>query len=289
MRNYLPFGRRSIATLRRDDNSSRYKPIRSATKLSDLTTGGFIRAYLQDAIVFYDITSLPDDLSSFPQPIRMRFGISGKPYYTESFYDVKVYENGICPTQPVWKWSHPYRIYPGQNLTGRMHTEDIIDNNGERWPVAGLMFSGIRVEDGRPAMLYGVDTAAIETDPNIANATDQLLADTQFDCPFDSAIDLYSVTVHAFEAGVSQYWPRPIQIWDHNDRAFWQDFDVGGYLQPPSTTIPLGDDFILEAGETISFELQPTGLDHLDAGGKEIPDLDVHILIRGQMEVEDGR
>lgn len=291
MKNFLPFGRHSKVTLQRLFDP--YRPVRKATRLSDLTTGGYIRAHLQDAFVFIDPRDLPASVGNIPYPFRIRFGIAGRPYFTEHFYDAKVFEDGCYPTSPVWKWRYPYRIHVGERIMARLYTAyNVTEPPGERWPVGGVMLSGVRVKDGVPAMLYGVREAARDdiAIPGVAppSTYEQGMRDIQLRCHEDSDIDLYSVTTNLFESSPDAFWPRKVHLRDGYDRDFWPDDETSAYIQTATTPITLGDDFVLGPDETLTFEIQPTHLAENDGKGNAV-EIDAHVLIRGQMEVDDGR
>lgn len=278
MRNFLPFVRHAKVTFPAYVAGSLYKPIRLATNVGDLGTGGFIRAYLQDAIICTDPATDYSGISV--DRLKMRFGIHGAAYFTEGFYEVRAYEDGTWPTYAVWNWKKPYRIYPKEFLRARIGTTGGRGTRGEIWPLGAAILHGVRVEDQRPAMLYSVSVQERETGRVII---DQILDDLQLDCPIDSAVDLYSISLNMLEAdsfGIA--YPRRFDLYDHNDRAICTKQDIRGWIQLRSTPINLGDDFVLQPGETITFEFQPREFEAADP-------VVVEVILRGVLEVEDGR
>lgn len=277
MKNFLPFVRHAKIELPVRTAGSLYRPIRTYTRLSDLGTGGFIRAHLQDAIL------AGDPLTEYVLEsgrVKMRFGIHGRPYYTEGFYEARVYEDGSWPTYAVWNWQKPYRIYPGDFLRARIGTGGGRGVRGEVWPVGGVILNGVRVKDGRPGLIYAIDEVDTGTGRQI---TDQILDDVQLDCPVDSPIDLYSIALNLIEADAfGLAYPRMFELFDHNNRAICMKQDVRGWIQLRGTPILLGDDFILTPGETITFEFQP--LEH----DPQVPVV-LDLFVRGVLEVEDGK
>lgn len=289
MRNFLPFGRSANLVIPAGELTAEYsRPRRIATKISDLGTGGYVRAHLQDVMI--SIASAASD--EFITPLQMRMGIYGQSYLTEDFYDYKVYEDGVFPSHPVWNWGKPYRLHPGEYLrvqmgpTGPEGLGDDPPAHHEWWPMAGVQFNGVKVETGEPSMLYDIKELAKVELAELATTFSPLeLGDVQLDCPKDSAIDLYSMTLNMMELNAADAMvPRLVFVKDHNDRSFWMRREARGWIQLTSTPILLGEEWTLTPNETITFEFQP----YAQGTGNQSP-LEINVLLRGAMEVEDGR
>ena len=88
--NFLPFARRQNITIPAASGGTLG---RVATRFTDLSTGGCVRAHIQDAIIFQGTDWVVGNqysgsyIGATNSFVRMRYGVYGKQYFTENFYD----------------------------------------------------------------------------------------------------------------------------------------------------------------------------------------------------------
>lgn len=258
-KNYMPFARREEVTVPAGG--------RVATSITALSIGGGIRSYLGDMALE------KNDTSTRPY-LQARIGILGKGYLTEGFYPYQMFCNGTVNESGAWRFPRPYRLYPGQRMKAKFVFPDTnAVPNSQALYRPGIMFSGVRLKDGRPILLYDSN---VDAEP--AQNAAFLLAGDNLQCPADSPVDLYSVT------GPVTYIPYApgivgvqLQIWGPDDRAWWDDPTWANITCPPSTLIDLDKpEWILDPKDTITVEFQ----------SGEATNIDVVVTLRGSYEVE---
>jgi hypothetical protein len=287
MKNFLPFARkeRVIVPRRKADRVQTGGFV--VSDLARMATGGTKRAIIHDISIFQD----PDlAYSADPGLIRMRIGIDGRTYLTEDLYDYRVYCDQQHPLWSIWDWScgkrTPYRLYPGQKMTvlmghSRMDPNQCTDFGN---PIAA-MFNGMKVahgspvgtKEGQPILLYGMKLPSCL---EIANPDLMLIESVRFQCPRDNPVDLYSVTLAEWKGDVDDW---PMCILDGNERPLWDNRMDSNIINTLVSPISVGyGGLLLEPDETVRVDLENGA-----AGASE--DINVTIMYRGVLEVDDGR
>jgi len=263
-KNYLPFMRQAKVTFRVADILASGQ-CRAYTKIADLTTGGSLRAHINDMII------TPVTTSQVTLDLKMRIGIQGRSYMTENFYDCKVYEDGNYPTWATWKFRKPYRVYPGERFTIEMGGP----GGGSAWGVAGIMFNGVKTLTGEPQMIWG-----ITSETGLDGKADYHLGinDVLLRCPNDSPVDLYSATLNENDPTVTG---RVLHIVDGQDRPFCPHRQAEGLIDIKSTPIDLGENWVLDPGETLTVDFE--------TGTAPATTHEYYVTIRGCLEVNDDR
>lgn len=286
--NYLPFVRREPVVI----------PFRQAGRvqtggfvvsdLARMATGGTRRAIVQDVSIIQETDVA---YSAAPGLIRIRIGVDGRTYMTESLYDYRVYCDQQVPFWSTWDWScgkrTPYRLYPGQKmmvLMARSHNHPH-RCNGNSIPLAA-MFNGMKVahgspvgtKEGEPILLYGMKLPTCQ-EAAVANEL-MLIESVRFQCPKEHPVDLYSVTLSEYYGSIVDW---PVYILDGNERPFWDNRMYSGIIDIVSSPISLGyGGVMLDPDETIRVDLEngdPTSTE----------DIDATVMYRGVLEVDDGR
>jgi hypothetical protein len=296
--NYLPFLRRDII------NVPPRKADRVATggfavsDLARMATGGTQRAIVQELIIH----PYGDDVYPYSgpnsTPIRIRIGVDGRTYMTEDLYDFTVYFDRGMPLSSVWDWScgkkTPYRLYPGQRMTVRMEPSYLMQQLQNNFVIpVSVMFNCMKVpsgspvgtKDGEPMMLYG------NILPNVANAAnaDLLLIDSvHLNCPKDSPVDIYSVTLpecFVLELIGGAATAQRVHILDGNERPFWDSDQYTHTIDILASPITFGyGGCVLDPDETIRVDLEDYG-----GGVGDTQNIPMWVTYRGVLEVEDGR
>jgi len=286
--NYLPFARKEILIV----------PARKAERVA---TGGFVVSDLARMAtggtrraILHDITVQQDTATAFsmnPGLIRIRIGIDGRTYLTEDLYDYRVFCDQGLPMWSTWDWScgrlTPYRLYPGQKMTVLMAhspSDRRLQVNAPGAPLAA-MFNGMKVDPGSPVgtkkgepiMLHGMKLPTYgET------LTDELMLieSMRFQCPKDKPVDLYSVT-YAEWPGRTDPWPS--YILDGNDRPLWDNRQFTNIVNTAVSPITMGyGGLLLDPDETVRVDLE-------NGDATNPTDMDVTVMYRGVLEVDDGR
>jgi|GEM_PF-4533325 len=299
--NYLPFARRQVITLQPSLTSGKMTTGGFAvTDLSRMSTGSTQRAIVQDIIFNYGMDEYPlttaDGLA-----FRCRIGIDGRNYMTEDMYDYRVFIDKPLPWASTWDWScgkrTPYRLYPGQAMKVWMNMSPW-DQQAQRQayldiPLAA-MFNGLQVahgspigtKDGEPILLYGRDHPRNRTDTGLV----MLREYTRFNCPKESPVDLYSVTVpeclsvYALVGTVTA--PQIVYIEDGNDRPFWDSRLFTGIIDQMASAISFGYGGVqIDPDESLRVEIENIA-PNLSGSGLTTT---IWVTYRGVLEVDDGR
>lgn len=273
--NFLPFARRHDISI---PAMSSGLLGRARTNFTNLSTGGCVKAHIQDAIIFQGTDWVEgDEYEQFDGGlIRMRYGIYGRQYLTENLYDYRIYQDKHRPHVSVWNWKLPYRLFPGRSMKVRVWPRYYNPTTAQwsnptylNYDVRSIMFSGKRVKDDQPILLYG--SKMTEGAPSDTNGW--MLSGVRLTCPHDSPVDLYSVTNPEWGA-----WPldsHAIHILDGNDRPFWDNEHWAHIIDPPIS--PMNLNLELTPDETITFEFEnvysPTAIPMV-------------VIIRGCLEVK---
>jgi hypothetical protein len=285
--NYLPFARKEqvIVPARKADRVQTGGFV--VSDLARMATGGTRRAIVHDITIQQDYDTA---YSLTPGLIRARIGIDGRTYMTEDLYDYRVYCDQQLPLWSIWDWScgkrTPYRLYPGQRMTVLMarsanHTQCV----GNSYPLAA-MFNGMKVahgspvgtKEGEPILLYGMKVPTC----NEASVADELMLidSARFQCPRDNPVDLYSVTLAEWSPTTVNW---PIYILDGNDRPIWDNRMYSQIINNIVSPISMGfGGLLLDPDETVRVDLENGDPNNPD-------DMNVDIMYRGVLEVDDGR
>lgn len=284
--NYLPFQRREVVTVPPKLAARVLTGGFSVTNLSIMATGGTYRAIVQDIIMQQIGADLLEDGSRF---IRARIGVDGQNYLTEDLYDYRVFMDVGVPLAATWDWScggrTPYRLYPGQKMRVLMSRSLLWSQQTGTYPPVSVCFNGLKVkhgspvgtkEDVEPLSLY----ATLQL-PTTAQAGELYELDSvRMQCPKDSPVDLYSVTVPECYSGVAG---QIVYILDGNDRPFWQPTTLTNMIDIMASPISLGyGGIVLEPDEKIRVELQ-------NGDVSVTTDTTMWVTYRGVLEVADGR
>lgn len=277
--NFLPFARRAIIQVPVAVNG---RPGEMFTRVSDLGTGGAIRAHLQDVIVEQPIGVLLPQYDPLTQggDLRMRIGIHGKGigFLTEELYDYRCYCDGQTPIASVWNWKKPYRIGPGKKLHV-MISAPLVAGATTFNGTASVLFN-CKTADGKPYLLY----QAFDFVYNVANfiASQGIsLGDCVLNCPSDTELDIFGVSLSGWNNVVSP----AVYIMDGDERPFWTGKTWSRIIDPLATPILLGPEWTMTPGEvlTLDFENWNTAA---EVGANFLP---VTVTLRGVLEVDDGR
>ena len=209
----------------------------------------------------------------------MRIGWLGKGFLLEDAVPEQLFVNVGTPGCSCWRFERPYRIYPGQRLRAT------IDPAAETTRYQGIVFQGVRVKDDLPVMIHDGNEALI------GNGTVAALAGESMQCPADSAVDLYSVTIPEFTPNyTAALASSDVQIWGPDDREWFRFVyraaaaavnlqENQWWLNIPGGYIELGEErgWIQKPGETFVAEFE-----NLSAN-----DIIVASTIRGSVEGED--
>ena len=290
MINYLPFARRETVTVPTAAADKTIVGGSVSTNLTEFGTGGVRRAILQDIIIFEgdDDTASTTNFAADGGLVLARIGIDGKQFLTEDLYDYRVMADLPRPNMACWDWScgglYPYRLYPGQKMSVLLGASPQTSVQVDSVRARAVLFSGRHVKNNEPHHLYNyVDVRRYDADSG-----DDLIAmdSPRMKCPIDSPIDLYSVTLPDWM--VAQADTQVAYIEDGNSRPFWTNRHWGHIIDPPCSPISLGmkTGWAIDPDEMLVVELQ-NGNTALEAA--ETESADVTVILRGVLEVDDGR
>lgn len=292
-RNFLPFARRERVQVYPSVNG---RPQRTRTRFSNLRVGGGLIAHLEDALIWRpDYLDLGMPLTqSFINgfPIKMRVGIDGRGFLTENLYDLRVFKDGTLDGVACWDWSgkdrtRPYRLYPGQFMRAQAIWAGETDfPDGRYYHLPAVLFNCVKVTTREPWLLYARSDEFVEVTISRGEYTvpgNVALWSAQLHCLKDSPLDIYSVTVISNDSKV--------RLWDGVDRPFWDsDYHVriiDPVVHKTLLSMGKGSEWDLEMDETIIFEFEsPVESSDLPKG---VEYMLVDVVIRGTLEVEDGR
>jgi hypothetical protein len=296
--NYLPFARREVINVPAAISGGKVTTGGFAvTDIARMSSGSTRRAILQDVIINlatenFDLT-LPDG-----HPLRIRIGIDGRNYMTEDLYDYRVFMDRAHPLAATWDWScgkrTPYRLYPGQSMKVWMDMSRLaLDPQSGAYcdiPLA-VMFNGLQVahgspigtKDGEPIILYNRDHPRDRNDTGLI----MLRETTRLNCPKESPIDLYSVTIPECVLGefllntITSF--QTVYIEDGNERPFWDSRLFTGIVDQPASAISFGYGGVqVDPDETLRIDLE-------NADPTMTNTIAVWVTYRGVLEVDDGR
>lgn len=290
MHNFLPFARRERITIPAAVSG---KPGRSFARFQKFGTGSALKAHIDDIIVNI-VGGYGYGINSIVAPrLKMRIGKDGHQFLTEEYYDYRCYQDGHAPLRSVWNWSgikrnHPYRLYPGQQMHTMIGLEPEMGSAFQPNQNVGVLYFGRKVSTGEAWNLYDGrvyqtesfgEVPAIQSDPI-------MLGDCVTECPHDSPVDLYGMSVSLWKRNDS----ASVYVIDGNERPFWPDKRWYGIIDPQSTPILLGnargtDEWVLAPNEIITFDFETPE----EAFGGGVTELEVDVTIRGTLEVEDGQ
>jgi len=270
MKNYLPFAVREIRTSAGVNWAGGIPPTQSAVQVVSLDVGFGEKVILQDLNV-YAYTGGEAEPST---QLLMRVGYLGKGYLTERRLPAGLFINKSRPAVPVWEFIRPYILYPNQQLRARVATARNVFGS------QGLMFSGVRLKDNRPCMLY--DT----TENVIAAGGGAGFVDTSLRCPGDSPVALHSVSIADWDFTKTAN-TSVVQIWSPHGREWFQVSPFAGpppaadqkWIDPPVDMLSLEEfrGWSIGSGQTFLVEFENTGPDNFN----------VMVTLRGSVEVDE--
>jgi len=277
--NYIPFARRQRLTV---PGNTAGTPGRNFTRLADLRPGACKRAHILDAIIWQSDGG--GKSGNWGDSLKMRYGINGKNYFTSEFFDYRAFQSGHMPLISCWDWSrdpkhggrrYPYRIYPGQSVRVMVKYETA-QMQGRNRVVPSATFNCVKVRGGAPEQLQ----TSLATPPQIPAGVVPPLApiiqapNLILQCPTDSPLDLYSITVGEWSAIFS----RAVYVLDANERPWWQAAEWERIIDPLVAPLLLGgQEWTLDPDEVPTFEFE----------NEDDGDAVMDVTIRGVLEVED--
>jgi len=286
MLNYLPFARRETVSVLAKVGARVLVGGSSSTNLAEFGTGGVRRAILQDLIIFEgdDDTASDTAFATDGGLLGARIGIDGKQFLTEALYDYRVMADLMRPNMSCWDWScggrYPYRLYPGQKMGVLLGASPQTSVQVDSVSVRAVFFSGRHVKNNEPHHLYHYQDVRRY---DAGSGNDLIAMDSpRMKCPMDSPLDLYSVALPEWMRTSND--TQIIYIEDGNSRPFWPDRHWGHILDPPCSPISFGmkNGWAIDPDETIVVELQ-------NGNPTVTTAQDVTVILRGVLEVEDGR
>jgi hypothetical protein len=256
-RNYLPFIRRQRLDIPAQALAGSIGLNFSSIPL--LATEGGIRAHLTDAYVYPDVDNRTDLVF---ENFRMRMGLTTQSYFTEQFYPIGMYQDGVTHETGCWRFAKPYRIYPGDRLRVQ-----------ERYPTGwddaydvtypAVIFTGKRLDNGDPILLYECLQSVAD-----AGTAPVFQADT-LRCPAETPVDLYSVVTNVprtlLTDGGGTIRPTTsfgLMIWGPDGRQWWDDgtwtqlMNLNGYVMDLRKL-----EYELRPDQTLVFEFERIGQD----------------------------
>ncbi|MHC4643863.1 MAG: hypothetical protein ACYTBJ_00075 [Planctomycetota bacterium] len=268
MKNYLPFAVRETRTVFNPINGAGAP--RQAVQIGSMDVGFGNRVILGDMSVYaYQATGDPST------QILMRLGWLGKGYILEKRLPAGTFLSKSRPLVPVWKFPKPYILWPNEQLRAR------IDVNNTNCGAQGVMFSGRRLVDDRPQLLYDTSEEAV------ANGSATGFDDTTLRCPGDSPVELHSVSITdwAYDKTTNT---SVVQVWSPQGRAWFQESPFAGpppavgqkWIDPAVDLTALGEErgWVLGSGQTFLAEFENTGNTSVD--------MIVQMTLRGSIEVD---
>lgn len=283
MINYLPFARRETVAVPAKLANRVLTGGQVTTNLPRMGTAGARRAIIEDIIIFEgtDTTASTTNFATDGGMIKARIGIDGKQFLTEDVYDYRVMADMARPCVTCWDWSrggrYPYRLYADQEMLVAVgpspnNTVQLTDVT-----VRACFFSGVHVKNNQPYHLYEyADVARDGTQYDLYGFNGQRMR-----APKDSAVDLFSLTLPEWLKAMND--TQVVYVEDGNGRPFWDSREWGHILDPPTSPISLGvAGWAIEPDETLVVELRNDN-DSVTA------DQNVTVIVRGVLEVEDGR
>lgn len=288
--NYLPFARRVYLTIPAGT--------RRATLREQLSSGMGNRTFLTDLAVemvvddegagtSYNYTW--EDARTFPERVFMRFGIFGKPFLTEEFYPISLFNDLPIEEAGVWILAKPYTIFPGDRLKARVQfsaggavaplPNDDYAGVWATWP--SIAFHGIRRDNGRPIVLYDTFPSTFDQNDQFTNpplGQPVILQGERLQCPQETPVDIYAVK-NPTCGGVGGNQTPGVQIWSPDGRKWWEDDRWPDILLPTFMIKNLRNpEWILDPSETIQVEFE-------NLEGYAFTSI-LMVTLRGQVEVE---
>lgn len=268
--NYLPAIKRSTLAVAAG--------LRQAPVRADFDFGNK-RIHLTD-VSFHQLVGTLVNAGTFLQTVGgvlARIGRFGNELLTEDFYPLSMFNTEVRQEYNVWKFTKPYRLFPGERLSAHVSYIAGVGGAGivRDQTVPAIQFNAVRLVDNRPVLLYDNANAVMG---GVAATTIRLVGEN-LQCPADSPVDIYSCT---FQPDCSQNRANPLtwvvqdlMIYGPDGRKWWDDatwpylFDSPGYRMNLS-----GSEWILEPGENFYAEfITPAAA------------VDLAIVLRGQIEV----
>ena len=269
--NYLPFCQRNLA----DAVATGQGLTKVESRISTFSMG------FENKVILGDLTlrlGLAAPLAASTARFGMRLGWLSKGYLLDYPVPLGVFTNRRRGYASVWKFPRPFTLFPGESLSAF-----ITPVGGGRYLFPrGIMFNGVRQSDGRPWALY-------ETSPNTLAATRTAIVGPGLQCPTDSPVDIYSVSVDEFqtERMTASYI---LQVKGPGSREWFKvdsdiltaalpevNWETDCWLSPPISYITLGEDhgWVMESNEALLVEVVS-----LAAGAFQIES-----TLRGSLEV----
>lgn len=289
-KNYLPFARRVYLTV----------PVgaRRAVLREQFSSGMGNRTFLSDVAIDlvvddrglgtqYDYTWA--NARTLTERVFMRMGIFGRPYLTEDFYPIALFNDLPLEESGVWRLPKPYTIFPGERMKAAVRfspggavaplPDDAYAGAWATWP--SISFHGVRRDNNRPIVLYDTfpstfNGADVFVNPPLGTPT--ILQGPRLQCPQETEVDIYAVK-HPTTGGAGGNQNPGVQIWSPDGRKWWEN-DLWPEILLPTFIIKdlRGPEWVLDSSETLLLEFENLG---------EYAFTNVLVLtLRGQVEVE---
>ena len=291
--NYLPFGRRvylnvvagTPITIPRESFSS---GMGRRVFLSDLS----IDLLYENPANSYDYTGRTVRENNSYRCF-MRMGVFGRPYMTEEFYPIALFNDSPMQGSGVWRLPKPYTIFPGERLKARVLyspggavaplPEDVFIGWFATWP--SIAFHGVRRIDNRPTILYDSFPSTFDALGNFVNpplGTPTILQGERLQCPAETPIDIYTITDSLSDpAAETDNQIATTQIYSPDGRKWWDNDNWPAMLKPTYLIKDLNrPEWVLDPSETIQIEFLNLSSWPMNA------DTRVMVTLRGQAEVE---
>jgi len=285
-RNYLPFARRVYLPS---------GPNRVTIPRESFSSGMGSKAYLSDLAIDFVIDTRGNppgwnyavQARNLTSNVLIRMGVFGRPYMTEEFYPIALFNDSAIEESGVWRLPKPYTIFPGERLKARVLYSPggavaplpFIAYQGywATWP--SIAFFGVKRNTQNPCVLY--DTFPATFDPvgvfvNPPLGTPTILQGERLQCPKDSPVDIHAVKDSTGDA--LAFSPHAIQIYSPDGRKWWEDDNWPAMLRPGFIVKNLNKpEWVLEPDETIQIEV--INPDVLQTTNRIV------LTLRGQLEV----
>lgn len=291
--NYLPFGRRvyleviagTPITIPRESFSS---GMGRRVFLSDLALD-FLQENPANSYDYdMSLSRMDNNYKCF-----MRMGVFGKPYMTEEFYPVALFNNNQINGTGVWVLPKPYTIFPGERLKARVLyspggaiaplPEDPYLEVLATWP--SIAFHGVRQMDKRPTILYDSFPSTFNVDGGFVNpalGTPTILQGEKLQCPVETPVDIHMVkdSMADFLLNIPNQLVTT-QIFSPDGRKWWDNDNWPAMLSPSHMLFDLNKpEWVLDPSETIQIEFMNMAAWPMGSRTR------VMVTLRGQAEVE---
>jgi hypothetical protein len=287
-KNYLPFARRVYLTVPAGTRRSILR--------EQFSSGTGNRAFLSDVAIDLVKVERGDEYSynwftsrNTTERVFMRMGIFGKPYLTEDFYPIALFNDSAMEDFGVWRLPKPYTIFPGEKLKARVQFSPggavaplpNVSYAGyyATWP--SISFHGTRQDNNRPIVLYDTFPSTFNGADVFVNpplGTPVILQGERLQCPKETAVDIYAVKNPTCGVWGQEQIPGT-QIWSPDGRKWWEN-DLWPIVLAPTFVLKnlRGPEWVVDSSETLQIEFE-------NLAGYAFDNM-LMITLRGQIEVE---